>query len=1428
MKSKKYMLTFCMFLSFMMTGTSSLFSQITIDNLTTLNNAQMANAMVDSLIGSGVTFSNVSFQGVRDAGGSYGYQICYFTTTGTTLTQMGIQKGIALCTGNTNLIPLAMGTNPAAANSFSKGYISSAPGEIRKSTTTINDMNLLASGGSWFNGAILEFDFVPDGDSVCFRYIFGGEEYSDNINFTNYQCTEYNDKFGFLISGPGVSGGVGYTNDARNIARLANGSEVGINAVNNGTVGSSATPNGASYCQAANPDWIQNNAVYEYNGTIQGTSPNGNTKIMIAAQGGLTPGATYHIRLLICDLRDGAYDAVVYIEAGSFSSPEPTSSIHASPSSICNGNSTYVVVNTNHGTPPYTYNWSNSVVHTTNNPSDSILVSPSANTSYTVTVTDNTVPTPLNAVSTINITVSNPVLALNTQTNVLCHGLSTGSASVTVSGGTGTYTYSWSHNAGLNNASATGLTAGNYTVTVTDGLSCPDTYSLTITEPGEALSATFPGASVTQIACYGNSTGAATVSAGGGTTSYNYNWSHNASLHTASASGLTAGTYTVTVIDANLCTVTSSVTITQPAQALTASILPASVTQVGCYGNSSGSATVTVSGGTTTYNYNWSHDASLHTANATGLNAGSYTVTVVDANLCTASSTVTITEPASPLTITTPVTNITNVACYGNSSGSATLTVSGGTGTFTYAWSHNPGLNAATASSLPANTYTVTVTDDNLCSETVSLTITQPTAALTLTPSSTSSTCGNADGSVTVTANNGTSPYEYVWLNYTDSISHNMENLAAGTYNVTVSDNNGCTSTTSVSVSDMGGPVLSLNQSAQILCHGVNVGVIEVTATGGTGQLDFLWSGGQTTGLLQNLEAGTYTLTVTDENNCVATFSHEITEPDTLIAGLTPTPVSCFGLSDGAIYLNTFGGTPGYTYEWSNTTSNQNANNLSAGWYYVTISDQNNCLFVDSIQVLQPEILASVLTSEDVACFGDANGSINLTVTGGNGNNDFAWSSGAIDEDPSNLQGGMYYVTITDSEGCVKTDSVMVNEPEQLLSTYTQLNITCSGDGDGSIDLTVTGGNGGNVYLWSNGPVTEDVSGLQPGNFSVTVTDAKGCTTSVATAITQPEVLAATVASENISCYGLGNGSMVLTASGGTGTITFAWSHNALLTSNSAENLQPGTYFATITDENACTSVYSQLITQPEELEISLMPVNLLCYADHSGLLSATQSGGTAPYDFEWSNGAITTNLNSLDAGTYNLTVTDSHGCVTSDSTTIMQPELIQVTETIVSETCPGSANGNISLSVYGGTIPYLYDWSNSAANEEISAISSGTFTVTITDANNCTVINVYDVLNESTGCLNIPTAFSPNDDGVNDTWLIEHIDLYKEISIEIYNRWGQLIFTYSGTGAGYADVDSQWDGTYQGKELEISSFIFIVDLKEGNDPIQGIVSIIK
>lgn len=318
------MLRFSVFLSLLFFSGSFTFGQITINN-TGYTVSQLVNTVLVPS-SSGVTVSNVTFKGVYNNASRY--QVGAFTTTGAVQTNLGFSGGVILSSGNTADIPLALATNPGNAAQMSMGYTSSTAGEVRDNVASStsagggdNDARALTGSVRNINTAVLEFDFVPVNSSIMFRYVFGSEEYEDASGLINYNCSSYNDKFAFLISGPGINGGTTFSNNAENIARLGNNSQVAINAVNNGVVGSSGGSPNAANCTASNPAWVQNSATSEFNGVIYGMEFNGTTKILVASKSGLTPGSTYHIRLIVTDAQDGAYDSAVLLEAGSFTSP---------------------------------------------------------------------------------------------------------------------------------------------------------------------------------------------------------------------------------------------------------------------------------------------------------------------------------------------------------------------------------------------------------------------------------------------------------------------------------------------------------------------------------------------------------------------------------------------------------------------------------------------------------------------------------------------------------------------------------------------------------------------------------------------------------------------------------------------------------------------------------------------------------------------------------------------------------------------------------------------------------------------------------------------------------------------------------------------------------------------------------------------------
>jgi gliding motility-associated-like protein len=949
------------------------------------------------------------------------------------------------------------------------------------------------------------------------------------------------------------------------------------------------------------------------------------------------------------------------------------------------------------GTSPYTYLWSNGA--TTED-----LTNVIAGT-YNVTITDAN-----GCTTTASGTVTQPAAALagtTSVTNVLCFGDATGGVNLTVTGGTAPYTYLWSN--GATTEDLTNVVAGTYNVTITDANGCTTTASGTVTQPAAALAAS---TTTTAVLCFGDATGGVNLTVTGGTAPYTYLWSNGAT--TEDLTNVIAGTYNVTITDANGCTTTSSGTVTQPAAALAAST---TTTAVLCFGNATGGVDLTVTGGTSPYTYLWSNGAT--TEDLTNVIAGTYNVTISDANGCTTTASGIVTQPAAALAGTTTTTA---VLCFGDATGGVNLTVTGGTAPYTYLWSN--GATTEDLTNVIAGTYNVTITDANGCTTTASGIVTQPAAALAGTTTTTAVLCfGNATGGVNLTVTGGTSPYTYLWSN--GATTEDLAGVVAGTYNVTITDANGCTTTASGTVTQPAAALAGTTTTTAVLCFGDATGGVNLTVTGGTAPYTYLWSNGATTEDLTNVIAGTYNVTITDANGCTTTASGTVTQPAAaLAASTTTTAVLCFGDATGGVNLTVTGGTSPYTYLWSNGATTEDLAGVVAGTYNVTITDANGCTTTASGTVTQPAVaLAGTTTTTAVLCFGDATGGVNLTVTGGTAPYTYLWSNGATTEDLTNVIAGTYNVTITDANGCTTTASGTVTQPAAALAASTTTTaVLCFGDATGGVNLTVTGGTAPYTYLWSNGATTEDLTGVVAGTYNVTITDANGCTTTSSGTVTQPAAaLAASTTTTAVLCFGDATGGVNLTVTGGTAPYTYLWSNGA--TTEDLTNVVAGTYNVTITDANGCTTTSSGTVTQPAAaLAASTTTTAVLCFGDATGGVNLTVTGGTAPYTYLWSNGATTEDLTNVVAGTYNVTITDANGCITTSSGTVTQPAAaLAASTTTTAVLCFGDATGGVNLTVTGGTSPYTYLWSNGATTEDLTNVVAGTYNVTITDANGCT-----------------------------------------------------------------------------------------------------------
>ncbi len=884
--------------------------------------------------------------------------------------------------------------------------------------------------------------------------------------------------------------------------------------------------------------------------------------------------------------------------------------------------------------------------------------------------------------------------------NVSCYEGMNGSIDLTVAGGTAPYTFLWSN--GATTEDLVNLSAGTYTVTVTDANGFTATISSTITQPPVLEVST----AVVDVLCSGGSDGDIDLTVTGGSPAYTYLWSNGAT--TQDLTNVVAGTYTVTVTDSHSCSKTISATINQPTP-LVPSAVPSPVT---CYNGTDGDVDLSVSGGSPAYTYLWSNGAT--TQDLTNVVAGTYTVTVTDTHGCTATTSATVEQPTD-LALSV---SVTDVVCHGGTDGDIDLSVSGGSPAYTYLWSN--GATTQDLTNVVAGTYTVTVTDTHNCTKTISATINQPTD-LVATAVPTPVLCnGGADGDIDVTVSGGSPAYTYLWSN--GATTQDLTNVVAGTYTVTVTDTHNCTKTVSATITEPTNLTASAVASP-VACFGGSDGDVDLTVSGGSPAYTYVWSNGATTQDLNNVIAGTYTVTVTDTHGCSITASATVTQPDALVLSTDVTNVSCNGGNTGAIDLTVTGGTLNYSYLWSNNATTQDISALAAGTYTVTVTDANDCTKSISATVQEASLLTASAQVTNILCNGSASGAIDVTVLGGTPGYSYLWNpGGATTEDLNNIVAGDYCVTVTDQNGCTVSVCKTVSQPPALVVTSTEVAVLCNGGADGSINLTVTGGVPAYQYLWSNGVTTQDLDGLSAGSYCVTVTDANGCTKTLCANITQPPVITLTDEVTDVSCYGGNNGAVNLVVVGGSPGYTYLWDNGA--TTQDLSNVTAGTYCVTVTDTHDCQAFACVTVGQPTDLVLSTSITNVACNGGNTGAVDLTVTGGSPAYTYDWSNIPGNNNpqdISNLVAGTYTVTVTDSHGCTKVIEAVVSESTTIVATTDVTNVLCNGGSDGDIDLTVSGGTPGYTYLWSyQGRTTEDLINVPAGTYTVTITDAAGC------------------------------------------------------------------------------------------------------------
>ena len=965
----------------------------------------------------------------------------------------------------------------------------------------------------------------------------------------------------------------------------------------------------------------------------------------------------------------------------------------------CNGgNNGSAIASLTGGTGPYTYNWSNS----STGPTANNLISGT----FTVTVRDAS-----NCQSTSTVVVTQaPSLNLPAfvNTNASC-GQTNGTATATAVGGTGTLTYTWSN--GASGQTISGVAAGGYSVLVTDANACTVSASSTI---GNSSAPTIVNLATSDLTCNASGDGFITVNASGGSGTLTYSWSDGSSGATT-INSLSAGTYTVSVVDAVGCKTTSTAIVNEPAQIST----PLFTNIDAACGASNGSLLVNSSGGTGTLSYSWSNNTTGSTNN--NLAAGNYTVTVSDSKGCSQTASALVNNLGGPV-----ITGIfsTDPLCNGNT-GSASITVSGVSTPFTYNW--NMGSSGPTASGLISGTYTVTVSDSKSCQVISTVTITQPPPLILQPITVTNASCGQTDGTAMATATGGTGTLSYSWSNGTSGPT--ISAVAAGIYSVMISDANACVTSATATIGNTPSPTINSVTPLDLSCNASADGSISVNASGGIGALTYSWSTG-TTGLttINSLSAGTYTITVIDGLGCKAICTANITEPTKIATPVFIVTDAACGASNGALSVSSSGGIGALSYSWSNAITGTTNTNISAGNYSVTIYDSKGCS--QTASALVNNIGGPVITgvfSADPKCNGGL-GSANITASGGTAPFIYSWNAGSTGPTASNLIAATYTVTISDSKNCLVISTVSITEPSALaIQQLTPINASC-GQTDGTATVTAIGGTGPLNYTWSNGAGGQTISGIAVGVYSVTITDANACTISTISTIgNSPSPTIINVTTFDLTCNTSGDGAISVTASGGTGVLTYSWS-NGITGVTTINSLSAATYTISVVDALGCKAISTVNLTEPSKITTPVFTsINAACGASN-GLVSANSSGGSGTLSYSWSNNVSGATNSNISAGNYNVTISDSKGCSQTASALVNNGGGPVITGVFSSDPQCNGGVGSANITATGGTAPFTYSWNSGSTGPTASNLIAATYTVTISDSKNCLVISTVSI----------------------------------------------------------------------------------------------------
>ncbi|MBM78009.1 MAG: hypothetical protein CL846_05965 [Crocinitomicaceae bacterium] len=1070
------------------------------------------------------------------------------------------------------------------------------------------------------------------------------------------------------------------------------------------------------------------------------------------------------------------------------------------------------------GSGSYTIDWDNDGVGDNDDNEDLILLSAGT---YNVIVVD--LATNCQASLSVDIQVANTLNMTLTGDVLNCNGDSDGNLTSLISGGTAPYVHDWSLSgfSVSSDVNPSNLGAGMYVLELTDFNGCQIIDSVEISEP----SVLNLSESSVSSSC-GNSNGEVSVVASGGTAviDYNYSWFDiglgypgiSVGSGNANETGLPSGSYHVIVIDDNGCTDSVAVAVSDN----NGPIVSWTTTDVLCFGDSTGAIDLTVSG-SSPFTFVWTGPNGYTNSNEdiSNLKTGSYSIEVTDFNNCVNTKNININGPSSGLSITS---SITDLNCYGNSSGEISILINGGSSPFQTNWTGPNGYTSFDEDlvSLDSGEYILNITDGSGCELLNNSFIVSQPDSLSIIESITSPTCNQSDGEISVAVQGGTifTDYQYVWDDISTpvfglSIFSSLTNIGAGNYQITVTDDNNCSKSAVYSIANANAPTLTI-LATDIDCNGNNNGALDLTVSGsssytvdwdndGVGDNDDQED-------LSSLGPGTYSVVINDlSTGCVAALSEDINEPDTIGIIAVNTPVTCFGASDGSSTISLSGGVGSLVPTWSIITpgsglniSDTNQTTLSGGEYKIVISDGNNCK--DSINIIIPEpdtILSNGLIN-DVSCFGYTDGSIVVSLSGGNPALTFSWSSSdVLFVDPgtttlNNLNAGDYFLSIVDDNNCTYDTTLSVVAPSEILLQASIDNVTCNSYADGQILLNTVSGAGSYNWSWvgSNGfsSINESINSLDTGLYTVTVTDLNGCMKDSSITISQPGALLLSSSVTNLVCYNDSSGSIDINLSGGLAPFTYDWDNDGTGDNDDSEDLSSlpaNTYILNILDSNQCSLKDTFIVDQPLDISVSALISNNLCFGDVNGAIDITASGGNGGFIYSWSNNSSFTSsdedINLLVSDTFNLIITDALNCSLDTSFEVTSSDQLLFNITYSDANC-GFLDGSITSNVSGGSGNYIYDWDNDGTGDNddgpgLSGLIAGTYTLFLSD----------DV-----GCLNDTTVVISNTTG-------PIISIDKVDSVSCFNGNDGAI--YSSASGGVLPYSYLWNPSVYSQNDTIS-----------------------